>query len=103
MKDTPEKVKLLARDLRNGKEFPRGPRGGQLPRRPPSVGRGKITPTPLDQRWLKFAEIDYSVRTGRLSPPARPTTRLPRGLVNRPRNGHVWTSSSATAWNVTCV
>src|SRR5437868_7364126 len=66
-----EKVKLLARDLRGGKDFPRSPRatlGGYVlaaravdKRRAVLVERqGEYHSNwPLDQRWLKFAEIDY--------------------------------------------
>src|SRR5881275_1993117 len=71
MKENLEKVRLLARDLRNGKEFPRSPRetlGGYVLAaravdkcRAVLVGRqGEYhSNCPLDQRWLKFAEIDY--------------------------------------------
>ena len=71
MQENLEKVKLQARDLRNGTEFPRSPRailgGYVLPPAPwTSVGRSSpggrenTTPTaPSIQRWLKFAEIDY--------------------------------------------
>src|SRR4029453_13435302 len=66
-----EKVKLLAPDLRDGKEFPRSPRatlaGYVLAARavdncPPVLGdlQGEYhSNCPLDQRWLNFAEIDY--------------------------------------------
>lgn len=71
MKENLEKVKLLARDLRNGKEFPRSPRetlaGYVLAAR--AVGKCRAvlvgrqgefhSNCPLDQRWLKFAEIEY--------------------------------------------
>jgi Domain of unknown function (DUF5069) len=72
MKENLEKVKLLARDLRNGKEFPRSPRetlGGYVLSaravdkcRAVLVGRqGEYhSNCPLDQTWLKFAEIDYN-------------------------------------------
>ena len=68
MKENLEKVKLLARDLRNGKEFPRSPRetlGGYVLAaraldkcRAVLVGRqGEYhSNCPLDQTWLKFAE-----------------------------------------------
>jgi hypothetical protein len=71
MKENLEKVKLQARDLRNGKEFPRSPRetlGGYVLAaravdkcRAVLVGRqGEYhSNCPLDQTWLKFAEIDY--------------------------------------------
>lgn len=66
-----EKVKLLAPDLRNGKEFPRSPRailgGFVLAARAVDKCRAVIAGTegeyhsncPLDQIWLKFAGIDY--------------------------------------------
>src|SRR5204863_5584307 len=66
-----EKVKLLARDLRNGKQFPRSPRqtlaGYVLAARAVDKCRAVLvglegeyhSNCPLDQRWLKFAEIDY--------------------------------------------
>jgi len=66
-----EKVKLLARDLRDGKEFPRSPRatlaGYVLAARAVDKCRADLvgwigeyhTNCPLDQRWLKFAEINY--------------------------------------------
>src|SRR2546425_13188701 len=72
MKENLEKVKLLARDLRNGQEFPRSPRetlGGYVLAaravekcRPVIVGwQGEYhSNCPHDQRWLKFAEIDYN-------------------------------------------
>lgn len=66
-----EKVKLLARDLREGKEFPRSPRatlgGYVLAARALDKCRAVLVDwqgdyhsnCPLDQRWLQFAEIDY--------------------------------------------
>lgn len=71
MKDNLEKIKLLARDLRNGNEFPRSPRetlaGYVLAARAVDKCRAVLvgwegeyhSNCPLDQRWLKFAEIDY--------------------------------------------
>lgn len=71
MKENLEKVKLLARDLRNGKQFPRSPRealaGYVLAARALDKCRADLvgwqgefhSNCPLDQRWLKFAEIDY--------------------------------------------
>ena len=71
MKDNLEKVKLLARDLRNGKEFPRSPRailgGYVLAARALDECQAVLagwqgdyhSNCPLDQRWLKFAEINY--------------------------------------------
>jgi hypothetical protein len=72
MKDNIEKVKLLARDLRDGKQFPRSPRetlaGYVLAARALDKCRAVLagwqgefhSNCPLDQRWLKFAEIDYN-------------------------------------------
>ena len=66
-----EKVKLLARDLRDRKEFPRSPRatlaGYVLAARAVDKCRAVLldwqgeyhSNCPLDQRWLNFAEIDY--------------------------------------------
>jgi hypothetical protein len=66
-----EKVKLLAPDLRNGKEFPRSPRttlgGYVLAARAVDKCRAVLAGTegeyhsncPLDQIWLKFAQINY--------------------------------------------
>src|SRR5438034_2584783 len=66
-----EKVKLLARDLRDGKQFPRSPRETLadyvLAARAVDKCRAVLagwegeyhSNCPLDQRWLKFAEIDY--------------------------------------------
>jgi len=71
MNENLEKVKLLARDLRDGKEFPRSPRqtlaGYLLAARAVDKCRAVIvgwqgeyhSNCPLDQRWLKFAEVDY--------------------------------------------
>src|SRR5947207_15169471 len=71
MKEDLEKVKLLARDLRDGKQFPRSPRqtlaGYVLAARAVDKCRAVLigwegeyhSNCPLDQRWLKFAEIDY--------------------------------------------
>jgi len=67
-----EKVKLLARDLRDGKQYPRSPRetlgGYVLAARAVDKCRAVLagcegeyhSNCPLDQRWLKFAEIDYA-------------------------------------------
>ena len=66
-----EKVKLLARDLRDGKQFPRSPRatlaGYVLAARAVDKCRAVLagwegeyhSNCPLDQLWLKFAEINY--------------------------------------------
>lgn len=71
MKEDLEKVKLLTRDLREGKEYPRSPRetlgGYVLAARAVDKCRAVLagwqgeyhSNCPLDQRWLKFAEIDY--------------------------------------------
>ena len=71
MKPNLEKVKLLSRDLRHGKEYPRSPRetfaGYVLAARAVDKCRAVLAKQqgeyhsncPLDQRWLKFAEIDY--------------------------------------------
>jgi hypothetical protein len=73
MKENLEKVKILARDLRHGKEFPRSPRetlaSYVLAARAVDKCRAVLlgwegeyhSNCPLDQRWLKFAEIDYGV------------------------------------------
>lgn len=66
-----EKVKLLARDLRNGKTFPRSPRetlaGYVLAARAVDKCRAVLggwqgeyhSNCPVDQRWLAFTGIDY--------------------------------------------
>jgi hypothetical protein len=71
MKENLEKVKLLACDLRDGKEFPRGPRallaGYVLAARAVDKCRAVLAGTqgeyhsncPVDQIWLKFTEINY--------------------------------------------
>ena len=71
MKENLEKVKLLARDLRGGKAFPRSPRatlgGYVLAARALDKCRAVLvgwqgeyhSNCPLDQRWLKFAELNY--------------------------------------------
>jgi uncharacterized protein DUF5069 len=72
MKENLEKVKLLARDLRDGKAFPRSPRetlgGYVLAARALDKCRAALvgwegdyhSNCPLDQTWLRFAEIDYA-------------------------------------------
>ena len=67
-----EKVKLLAPDLRNSKQYPRSPRttlgGYVLAARAVDKCRAVLAGTegeyhsncPLDQIWLKYAEIDYN-------------------------------------------
>src|SRR5688572_1326227 len=71
MQENIEKVKLLAHDLRNNKEYPRSPRvtlgGYVLAARAVDKCRAVLaglegeyhSNCPLDQIWLKFAEIDY--------------------------------------------
>ena len=71
MTENLEKVRLLARDLRDGKNYPRSPRetlgGYVLAARAVDKCRAVLVDLqgefhsncPLDQRWLKFAEIDY--------------------------------------------
>lgn len=66
-----EKVRLLAPDLRDGREFPRSPRtklaGYVLAARAVDKCRAVLAGTegeyhsncPLDRQWLDFAEIDY--------------------------------------------
>jgi Domain of unknown function (DUF5069) len=72
VKENLEKVKLIARDLRNDKEFPRSPRetlgGYVLAARALDKCRAALagwqgeyhSNCPLDQTWLRFAEIDYN-------------------------------------------
>ena len=74
MKENIENVKRLARDLRNDKEFPRSPRetprGYVLAARALDKCRAALvgwqdeydSNCPLDQQWLKFAEIDCDHR-----------------------------------------
>jgi hypothetical protein len=69
--DNLEKVRVLARDLRDDKEFPRSPRETLadfvLAARCVDKCRAELvgwqgeyhSNCPLDQVWLKFAEIDY--------------------------------------------
>ena len=71
MQEDLEKVKLLSRDLRDGKDFPRSPRamlaGYVLAARAVDKCRAVLvgwqgeyhSNCPLDQRWFNFAEIDY--------------------------------------------
>ena len=71
MKPNLEKLKLLSRDLRHGKEYSRSPRetlgGYVLAARAVDKCRAVLanqegeyhSNCPLDQRWLKFAKIDY--------------------------------------------
>jgi hypothetical protein len=71
MKEHLEHVKRLAADLRDGKNFPRSPRktlgGYVLAARALDKCRAELagcageyhSNCPLDQRWLRFAEIGY--------------------------------------------
>jgi len=71
MNENLENVKLLARDLRDGKEYPRSPRdtlaGYVLAARAVDKCRAVLvgwqgeyhSNCPVDQQWLKFAGIDY--------------------------------------------
>lgn len=71
MKEDLDKVKQQTRDLRDDKEAPRSPReklaGYALAARAVDKCRAALvgwegeylSNCPLDQRWLKFAEIDY--------------------------------------------
>lgn len=71
MKEDLDKVKKQARDLRDDKEAPRSPReklaGYALAARALDKCRATLvgwqgeylSNCPLDQRWLRFAEIDY--------------------------------------------
>jgi hypothetical protein len=72
MQENLEQVKLLTRDLRDGKEFPRSPRamlaGYVLAARAVDKCRAVLvgwegefhSNCPVDQIWLKFAEIDFN-------------------------------------------
>ena len=72
MKQNIEKVKELARDLRDDKSSPRGPHvtlgGYALAARALDKCRAALvgwqgdylSNCPLDQRWLRFAGIDYA-------------------------------------------
>lgn len=76
MKADLEKVKKLARDLRQDKEVPRSPRetlgGYALAARAVDKCRAALvgwqgdylSNCPLDQRWLRFAGIDYEAFRG---------------------------------------
>src|SRR5206468_11079490 len=108
-----EKVKLLARDLRDGKEFPRSPRatlaGYVLAARAVDKCRAVLVDwqgeyhsnCPLDQRWLNFAEIDYDdfVRWSRA---AQPTRRSRNGSVNTRKNARARRSLPGTTRSATC-
>ena len=117
MKENLEKVKLLARDLRNDKEFPRSPRetlaGYVLAARALDKCRAALagwqgeyhSNCPLDQTWLKFAEIDYNTYRAFVAP-ARPTRKSPSGSASvqkalAPRSS-CGTISSAISASATC-
>jgi len=109
-RETSKKVRLLARDLRNGKSSRASPRetlsGYVLAARAvdkaapsSSAGRANTTPTAARSR-SKFAEINYDA-SGCLSPPARPTTRcrVDRRAPPRKRSRAdivIWTTGNAT-------
>jgi uncharacterized protein DUF5069 len=71
MKKNLEKLKLLSRDLRDGKQYPRSPRetlgGYVIAARALDKCRANLVGwqgeyhanCPLDQLWLEFVEIDY--------------------------------------------
>ena len=71
MKEDLDKVKLIARDLRDNTDFPRSPRatlaGYVLAARVLDKCRADLvgiigeyhTNCPLDRLWLDFAEVDY--------------------------------------------
>src|SRR2546422_8297465 len=71
MREDLEKVKLLARDLRDGRQYPRSPRatfgGYVLAARAVDKCRAVLagwqgeyhSNCPVDRLWVKFAEIDY--------------------------------------------
>jgi len=97
MKENLEKVKLLARDLRDDKEFPRSPRetlgGYVLAARAVDKCRAALvgwqgeyhSNCPLDQRWLKFAEIDYNAYKAFVATGAEVTARGTRdGIAASP-------------------
>src|SRR5437867_9151844 len=107
MKPNLENVKLLSRDLRDGKEYPRSPRetfaGYVLAARAVDKCRAVLAKQqgeyhsncPLDQRWLKFAEIDYDafrafVATGATD--AEIATWIAKHAKKRPR-------AEIIAWN----
>jgi uncharacterized protein DUF5069 len=109
-----EKVKLLARDLRGGKQFPRSPRatlaGYVLAARAVDKCRAVLvgwegeyhSNCPVDQRWLKFAEIDYDdfrsfVATGATM------MRLPSGSAITLKSVRVPKSLRGTTKNATCI
>ena len=98
-----ERVKLLARDLRGGKQFPRSPRdtyaGYVLAARAVDKCRAVLAGTegeyhsncPLDQIWLKFAGIDYDafrsfVATGATDDQI--ATWIGKNAKKRPRTGN---------------
>jgi hypothetical protein len=89
MKENLEKAKLLAHDLWNGKEYPRSSRetlaDHVLATRAVDKCHAVLvgwqdeyhSNSPLDQRWLKFSEIDnYAFRSSRTRGPITRTTIL---------------------------
>src|SRR5437870_9726054 len=109
-----EKVKLLARDLRDGKEFPRSPRttlaGYVLAARAVDKCRAVLagwegeyhSNCPLDQRWLSSVRL-ITMNSDHSSPPARPTMRLPLGSANTPKSGHALRSSHGIIKSAICI
>jgi hypothetical protein len=82
MQENLENVKLLARDLRNGKEYPRSSRetlaDDVLATRAVDKCRAVLvgwqgeyySNSPFDQRWLKFSEFDnHACRSSRARGP----------------------------------
>ena len=108
-----EKVKLLARDLRDGKQFPRSPRatlaGYVLAARAVDKCRAVLlgwegeyhSNCPLDQRWLSLLR-SITTTSDRSLPPARPMMRLLRGLANMQKNVRAVRLSPGTIKNATC-
>jgi Domain of unknown function (DUF5069) len=114
MRPNLEQVKLLSRDLRDGREYARSPRetlgGYVLAARALDKCRAVLTGQegeyhsncPLDQRWLKFAEIDYAAFKSFVLR-AQPTRRSPRGLGSMPENAPALKLSLGITENATCV
>ena len=107
-----EKVKLLARDLRDGKGFPRSPRatlgGYVLAARAVDKCRAVLVDwqgeyhsnCPLDQRWLNFAEIygDFRALVATGATDEEIAQWIEKHAKNRPRAE----SLPGTIRNVTC-
>jgi hypothetical protein len=112
-KENLERVKLLARDLRDGKQFPRSPRdtyaGYVLAARAVDKCRAVLAGTegeyhsncPLDQIWLKFAGIDYDAFRSFVATGATDDQIAP-GLMRTRRNVPARKSSPGTTSNGTC-